>query len=96
MAVRAGAPELGAEPARPTVRAALGETGASAGRGPGLEGAATPTAAEDLTARSADHFDVQGTLLTFGLLVAAAAAQVLSPESPLTETLTARSDWLRC
>ena len=51
--------------------------------------AATPTAAEHLTARSADHFDVQGTLLTFGLLVAAAAAQVLSPEGPLTETLTA-------
>ncbi|HSK34553.1 MAG TPA: histidine kinase dimerization/phospho-acceptor domain-containing protein, partial [Propionicimonas sp.] len=51
--------------------------------------AATPTSRADLPAQSADHFDVQGTLLTFGLLVTAAAAQVLSPGGPLRETLTA-------
>ena len=38
---------------------------------------------------SSGSFDVQGTLLTFGLLVAAAAVQVLFPGGPLTETLTA-------
>ena len=51
--------------------------------------ASSPSEASDLTERPAGHFDVQGTLLTFGLLVAAAAVQVLFPGGPLTETLTA-------
>lgn len=50
--------------------------------------ASSPSTAVDTGAQSAGHFDVQGTLLTFGLLVAAAAAQVLFPGGPLTETLT--------
>jgi len=37
---------------------------------------------------AAASFDVQGTLLTFGLLVAAAAVQVFYRGGPLTETLT--------
>ena len=51
--------------------------------------ASSPSLAIDPAERSTGHFDVQGTLLTFGLLVAAAAAQVLFPGGPLTETLTA-------
>ena len=47
--------------------------------------ASSPSSAADSTGR----FDVQGTLLTFGLLVAAAAVQVLFPGGALTETLTA-------
>lgn len=51
--------------------------------------ASSPSSAPDLAEGPVGRFDVQSTLLTFGLLVAAAAAQVLFPGGPLTETLTA-------
>jgi PAS domain S-box-containing protein len=51
--------------------------------------ASSPSDASELADQDAGRFDVQGTLLTFGLLVVAAAVQVLFPGGPLTETLTA-------
>jgi PAS domain S-box-containing protein len=51
--------------------------------------ASSPSIVLEPAARPAGQFDVQGTLLTFGLLVAAAAVQVLFPGGPLTETLAA-------
>ena len=51
--------------------------------------ASSPSDAAELADQDTGRFDVQGTLLTFGLLVAAAAVQVLFPGGPLTETLTA-------
>ncbi len=51
--------------------------------------ASSPSDAQDLAEQPPSRFDVQGTLLTFGLLVAAAGVQVLFPGGPLTETLTA-------
>ena len=49
--------------------------------------ASQPSDAHDLVDQSAGSFDLQGTLLTFGLLVAAATVQVLFRGGPLTETL---------
>ena len=51
--------------------------------------ASSPTDVSASADQDASRFDVQGTLLTFGLLVVAAAVQVLFPGGPLTETLTA-------
>ena len=50
--------------------------------------ASSPSTAADLARRPEGSFDVQGTMLTFGLLLAAAAVQVFYRGGPLTETLT--------